>query len=297
MISAKVLSSELVKANYQKGGIKCLRLFNVNDIFFASLKNEIAQLIKQNKPSDVREKKHLSHEATKPFGNSVQFSLLNLSGKFDDPSTDYNRSVLGKRFHQPDTYPNITAFVKAFPRATSMKLLGLGPNSGLTPHKADTIWHSKNACYLELRFHLPIFTNEKAEMLLDNDFYKFEAGSIFLFNQGCVHSAFNFGNEFRYHLTWDMPLSQETFDLMFSDSNVSIPPFLERCLGDEQIVHPYKTEIIKEFEIQGVGKVLYNRFKLHRLGIQPYIFQKLLNEFLYLKYKNRVWVDFVEMRK
>lgn len=288
------LFRELIKANYHKGGIKCLRLFRLEKDFFESLKDEVVQITTKEKPSNVREKTHISHDATKPSGNCFHFHLLNSSGRLDDPSEDYNRSVLEKKFHQANQFPNLAKFINEFPHSMNMKLLVLGGNSDLKPHESDIVLNQDKKSSIQVRFHLPIITNIRSEVLLDNDFFHFEAGSIFLFNHGCVHSALNHGDQDRCHLVWDMLLTKETFELMFSNKP-SIPSFLERLIGVEKIVYPHRRQIIREFEIQGQGKELYDKLKLNRLGIKPYDFQNWFNKFLYLQTKVR-GIDFAKIQ-
>jgi hypothetical protein len=295
IINSEYLFKELIKANYHDGGIKCLRLFKVNNHFFDSLIREINILLEQENPSNVRDKKHISNEVTKPSGSCLHFHLLNSSGRFDDPSDDYNRSVFGKKFHHPTKYPNLGAFIQTFPHAMNMKLLVLGENSDLHPHESDIILNSHSPHSLQVRFHLPIVTNKQAEMLLDNEFYYFEAGSIFFFNHGCIHSALNHGHKARVHLSWDMLLTRDTFDLMFAQTSQELPDFLEKISGDEKIVNCHRIQIIKEYEIQGKGKELYDKLKLKSLGIKPYLFQNCFNKFSYWHKKGKT-INFSEVQ-
>jgi len=48
------------------------------------------KLFKVREPSSVGDYDHVTNW-TQPFGQAVQFSLLNASGRFDDTSTDHNR--------------------------------------------------------------------------------------------------------------------------------------------------------------------------------------------------------------
>src|SRR6185503_10205581 len=107
-------------------------------------------------------------------------------------------------------------FISAFPEAANMRLNGLGTRGGLSPHEEHVVRRQPDgACWLSVRFHLPVRTTAEAEVLLDGELFRLEEGAVFLFNNGCVHSAVNRGPEFRYHLVWDMPLTARVFRLMF----------------------------------------------------------------------------------
>ncbi len=298
-MSPEILLSQLVKANHHKGGLKCLKLFDVNHNFFDNLQQEITALIEANKPSDVKDKEHITNWVN-PFGDVMQFSLYNRSGKLDDTSSDHDLTLAGKSFHYREKYPTLARFIEAFPHAYNMRLNGLGQNAGLSPHEEDiVIAHQKRGrkSYYSLRsrFHLPIITNQQAEILLDNEFYHLTPGSIFLFNNGCIHSASNRGKEPRYHLVWDMLLTQETFQLMFSEENYPLPNFMTKLTGQDRILVPHRQENIKEYQIMGRGKELYDLLKLNIFGIKPYIFQNLWNEWTYLKHHKFEKIEFFKI--
>ncbi|MEA5577331.1 aspartyl/asparaginyl beta-hydroxylase domain-containing protein [Anabaena sp. UHCC 0451] len=298
-MSPELFLSELVKGNHHKGGLKCLKLFDVNHNFFDNLQQEITALIKANQPSDVKDKEHLSNWSN-PYGDVMQFSLLNRSGKFDDTSSDHDLTVAGKLFHHREKYPTIARFIDVFPHAYNMRIMGLGQKGGLSPHEEHiVIAHQKRGLKsyysLRARFHLPIITNDQAELLIENQIYHFTTGSIFFFNNGCIHSAYNRGTEPRYHLIWDMLLTQETFELMFSDEYHPLPDFLTKLIGQDRILVTRRQENIKEYQIMGRGKELYDLLKLNIFGIKPYIFQNLWNEWTYLKHHKFGKIEFFKI--
>ena len=133
-MDSQTVLKELAKANHHKGGLKCLRLFKVQDDFFAKLRTEIKEIIERNEPSEVKYKGHVTNW-TKPFGRAIQFSLLNVSGKYDDTSADHSMTLKDKKFHHEEQYPSIAAFIKAFPHAYNMRLNGMGPAPDYLPMK------------------------------------------------------------------------------------------------------------------------------------------------------------------
>lgn len=266
---------QLIRANHQRFGLKTLKLFRIEPTFFAELQREAEALVNENRPSEVSRTNHTSNW-TRPIGCAAQFSLLNRSGRFDDTSADHSLAMYGKRFHHDNAYPAIGEFVRNFTDAYNMRLNSLGPGSGLSKHKESLYLKIDGNVYMiRARFHLPVRTSLEAEMYLDGDYYNFEEGFIYLFNNGCVHSALNHGDDFRNHLVWDMFLTERTTNLMFG-SGGNLPYWLIRMEGNDQIVSVKCTEKIGEYAVQNVPK-LYSRLKLARFGIKPHHLQRINN--------------------
>ena len=296
MLDCNKVFEDLVKANFHRGGLDCLRIFRVKKDFFSALRSEVNTLIEQNNPSNISDEDHVSHAMTKPHGKNFHFSLINASGRMDDASDDYNGSVMNKHFNHSDKYPNLATFIEAFPHCTYMKIAALGPQSHLYPHDSQLIFNSSKGRALLVRFHLPIITNERAEMLLDNNYYRFEAGSIFFFNHGCIHSAYNYGKEYRYHLTWEMLLTKETFEIIFPSADNASPFFLEKVSGNDQIIIPHRTGIVKDFSILRRRMNIYRKLKLRYFLISPYIFHNLCDSIGYFRHKVRAKITLSDIQ-
>ena len=284
----KILAQEICKANFHDRGLKCANLYTLETDFFAKLKEEVLQIPIKYKASDVTQQNHVTNW-TKPEGVAVQFSLLNTSGDFHDTSTDHNFSVEGKKFHHASEFPTLARFINAFPHATNFRLNGLGTKSKLSPHEEHIIHEWNNIWYLRTRFHLAIQTNKSAEVLLDKDVYHFEPEKIYYFNNGCVHSATNRGTDLRYHLVWDMLLTQETFDLMFNSQIESKLSFMRKTPPDQQQPTPVRRERITEYQISGDGDKLYKKWNVSRYGIKPYTFNNFYNRYAYRKFQKDVF--------
>jgi hypothetical protein len=275
------LIEKVMEANFHKGGIRCLKLFRLNDDFFARLKKEINDISLQFTPSDVCNTEHVSNPVTKPYGQNYHYSLYNQSGKSDDYTMDWNRSNKGKRFHFADQFPEMNKLTQFFEGRTNMKLLVLGPNSGLYPHEAHLIGTGSEKKII-LRFHLPVFSNNKCEMLLDNEYFRFEEQYVYFFNEGCIHSAYNHGDTPRLHLSWDMPLTEKMNSLMFAELAFT-NDMLSRV--ETQIVQPIRHKKTKNYELQGESKFVYDKLRLRIFKISKLQFNYFYNNFLYLKYK------------
>lgn len=278
-----VLLRGLAAANYHKGGIKTLRLFRVERAFFARLQDDARRYVEQFQPSLVEAQGHVT-SWTKPYGHVVQFSLLNRSGRPDDASADHDPDGTGKRFHQPDLFPALAAWIAAFPEAVNMRLNGLGARAGLSPHEEHIVRRRPgHAAFVSVRFHLPLLTNPEAELLLDGEMFHLEEGAVFLFNNGCIHSAVNRAARFRYHLVWDMPLSAGVFASMFQ--GMAPAAFLEPATGPASVVEPVGHVGVADYETYGAAHDLYDRLRLARAGIPRRVFQRAFNEVDYTRHR------------
>jgi hypothetical protein len=280
----RALLRGLARANYHKGGLKTLRLFRVEAALFARLQDDTRRFVERHHPSQVDAEGHVTNW-TRPFGTVVQFSLLNRSGLPEDTSADHDPDASGKRFHWPELYPALAAFIAAFPEAANMRLNGLGARGGLSPHEEHVVRRpGGRACFLSVRFHLPVRTNPAAEVLLDGELFRLEEGCVFLFNNGCVHSAVNRGGEFRYHLVWDMPLTARVFSAMFQ-AEPPPAPFLRRVSGRDCAVEASGRLRVADYETYGPPRDLYDRMGMARLGLPRRLFQRAYNDVDYLRHR------------
>ncbi len=209
---------ELVLGNYAKeSSYKARELFTLEEHFFQQVKEDVLRLLQNESSSNVAQKNHATYWAG-PGGKAIQFSLLNSSGRFDDYSVDHIKSVKGKKFHHAKKYPALAKFIRMFPDAINFRANLFGANSALNQHREDiTIPHKKNKNALRVRFHLPIQTNDQVQMFVGGNYYHFEEGKLYFFHNGCVHAAFNrHPTEDRVHLVWDMLLTKDTYERMFS---------------------------------------------------------------------------------
>jgi hypothetical protein len=227
--------------NYHRGGIRCLRLFRVEETFLRRLVAEATQLCGSEAASEASRPEHVTRWAG-PYGSVRQYSLLNRSGRYDDFSTDHDLSCFGKRFRDDQHYPTLARFVDAFAHAINFRIHAMHPASGLSTHEEHTVIRAKNGRVgIRARFHLPLMTNPAAELTLDGSVYHLEAGTIFFVNNGCVHSARNGGSDVRTHLVWDLLLTREMLELMFGNDGLEGWP-LQRVCPDEQTPVPLRVE-------------------------------------------------------
>jgi Aspartyl/Asparaginyl beta-hydroxylase len=245
-MTSQELLSGIRDANYHLGGIRCLRVYRLSAQLFTQLREEVLKLCAEERPSDARRREHITNW-TQPYGEVLQFSLLNASGRCDDFSTDHDLSCFGKRFHNAQRYPALARFVEAMPQALNFRINLLGPNSGLSPHEEHTVILSrKGTVSIRARFHLPVLTNQDAKLILDGEVYGLEEATVYFVNNGCVHSAYNRGETERIHLVWDMLLTREAYELMFGRGGESALPWA-RVPEAEQQLTPERIEAVSSY--------------------------------------------------
>ena len=214
--------AEVSRADAGRPSLPCLRIFELSREFFDLLRDDCAEVYRNQRPSQAADPKHVTNWV-RPQGSVLQFSLLNGSGNYDDTSLDHNESCLGKRFHHADKYPVLARFLSAFPHCVNFRLNVLGPGARLPLHREHTCFKARDGKIgLRLRFHLPVVTNEAAEITLQDHVYHFAEAQVILFNQACIHGAANGGDADRLHLVWDMLLTRSAAELMFGEG---LPPF------------------------------------------------------------------------
>jgi hypothetical protein len=188
----------VLEATGHHGGTKMLPCLAVEESWFAAIRSDAGKLLARVS-SDVSQKSHPTYW-TNPYGTVTQHSLFNTTGRTEDTATDHDLRTEGKLFSAPECTA-IGRMLDAFAnRALNFRLNGLMAGSGLSPHE-ENIRHGDK---VRLRFHLPVFTNPEARVMLDGEQFRLRAGYIYFFNNGCVHAAANGGSEARYHLVWDV---------------------------------------------------------------------------------------------
>jgi hypothetical protein len=210
---------------------KLIPCFRVKDSIMKEIEKEVNQIIQKHQASKVVNKKHVTNW-TKPYGEATQISLFNMSGDTSDFSKDHNISLKDKKFFVVPEAKQLHSILKMFEHSiVNFRLNGMGNNSGLSPHKEYNIINNQYKC----RFHLPVFTNDNAWVMLGWKKFWLKRGIIYFFNNGLVHSAGNTGNETRYHLVWDTILDDKLFNDFFNKEieNLPYPNLLTRIPKEE----------------------------------------------------------------
>lgn len=194
-----------------RGGVKAKALGAIDPAWFAEIQREVNWIISGQPSSNVGAKDHTTNW-TRPSGVARQFSLFNATGKSDEYLSDF---APPKEVAKKLTFPELTAisrFAELFGAdLINLRLNGLGASSGLSLHEESPISATPRGLSYRVRFHLPIFTTQKAKMLLDGEEFNFETGNLYFFHHGCVHAAVNEGDEHRYHFVLDCELTPKLF--------------------------------------------------------------------------------------
>lgn len=216
--SVELLREALLAAKRHEGGLRMLPCVALDASWFARIRETIDSLVGENPASDVTNPLHPTYWV-RPYGKATQYSLYNSSGRTDDYSTDFNDRVDDKTFRM-QRYWEVGELIRSFEgRLLNFRLNCLAPNSGLSPHE-EPIQSGDNLC---VRFHLPVLTNPRATLILDEEEFHFQEGIIYFFNKGCVHAADNRGDTPRYHFVFDMWLDDWIFETLFSETAAATP--------------------------------------------------------------------------
>jgi hypothetical protein len=204
------------RAFEHRGGIKSLHLGTLNPDWFADIQREAAWIINRASSSDVGAANHVTHW-TRPHGQVQQFSLFNSSGRSEDYLGDYGyRNDTGRKRLVFPHLKAIARFAALFGgNLRNLRLNGMGTEASLSAHEEESMSALRWGVEYIVRFHLPVFTNPKAHVYLDDERFHYDEGALYFFNHGCVHSAANAGAEPRYHLVLDAFLDRSLFRNLF----------------------------------------------------------------------------------
>jgi hypothetical protein len=228
--------------NYHAGGIRCLRIFQLERDHLAKLRGDVERLCQEKRSSNVNDPSHITNW-TRPRGQVLQFSLLNASGRCDDFSTDHDLSCFGKQFHAVTAYPHLAHFITLFPHTVNFRIIVIASGARLSAHEEHSVIRTRRGTVgVRARFHLPVVSNSRAELMLDGCVYHLGPGTIYFVNHGCIHAASNGGDEHRIHLVWDMLLTREVYDFMFAEESPARG--LLRVNAHERIPLPLRSERI-----------------------------------------------------
>src|SRR5262245_38564629 len=229
--------AQVEAAARHEGGVTLHACLRGEPSWFAAIQDDVRRLLQQRSPSDVSASSHPTHW-TNPYGKAVQYSLYNASGDTSDTSTDHNHRHEGKSFNARGSDALRRFFACFESRALNLRLNGLLPDSGLSPHE-EFIVHGDR---VRLRFHLPILTGEKSSVGLDEERLRLPPGVLYDVNNGCVHAAENAGAAERYHLLFDLFLDEWIFEHVLDPDTPSVPDSGLRKLTPEEAAAAARSE-------------------------------------------------------
>lgn len=275
----------VVSENFHRHGIRCLRLFRADSDFLTEIQAEVTDIVRTCASSNTADPTHITNAVTKPVGETSYYSLYNATGDTSDWSTDYNCEFAGKAFIDARGYPNLNRLLSFFLDTTQFKILGLGPGASLSPHDSSILYRRNGRYHVMLRLHLPVVSPPNATMLIGDQLYRFEEGSVFYFNHGCVHSAQNPSGVWRYHVVWDMRLTERSYRTLFSDEDAEFAGLLSRIHDSMRAVDPIGGAHIADYQLQGLGQRVHSMFRSVGIQIRRPTVQRIVNFVLYLHYR------------
>ncbi len=112
----------------------------------------------------------------------------------------------------------------------SARLLRLGAGAEIKPHRDHDLGYENG----NFRLHIPIFTNEDVQFVLDGTKIIMLPGECWYTNVNYVHSVINSGRSDRVHLVIDGVRNEWSDDLFFSAApEESFQPFLEQDAAEK----------------------------------------------------------------
>jgi len=195
------------------GEIKIMKLFSCDPSLFARVREEVMGLVMAGgaaldagHPTFDYIAKWDPDWQPKP-GTVIQLSLFNTRGDVKFFEEDHHwfpgRSLNPKLRAVPEFF---AAYFKQS-ELQNCRIQGLTGGGELGLHRERIVGIPKREQHYKLRFHLPIVTNPGVKFLMDGQQFQMEAGSVYIFNQWCLHGVTNQSDQLRVHLYWDLYLN------------------------------------------------------------------------------------------
>lgn len=216
-------------------GINVLNLGKINN--FESIKDEISNIINNKSGTLILEKgdkefyrddddiikvsDHIKlHDQL--YGGCRSFQLLRPEPGWHEiynglsSDVDYNQW----KFWAGDEYPNLFKFIKSLTSCYNCCINGFLPHSKFTVHREPIVKKFRNKWVMICRFHIPILTNNKCLNYVGDGLYHFEEGYNYFFNVAAKHDGRNDSDLPRYHLLYDLILTEKVIDMLRSATTV-----------------------------------------------------------------------------
>lgn len=206
--------------------VRCVKVADVEPERFQRIKQEALTLMQQNEGQEVA-----GDHPTYAFvsrqdpdwvpldGGIIQYSLYNSQDNLTYNNDDHHWSEVHRKFNSG--LREIPAFFEHYfgdSELQNFRLQAIKSGGSLGQHREKIVGIPKREMHYKLRFHLPIITNDSVRFLMEGEEFQMQAGSIYLFNQGCMHGVSNDG-DLRVHLIWDVYLNEPLIkNLLFMPS-------------------------------------------------------------------------------
>ena len=197
------------------GQFKVAPLFECETDLFSALRDEAMTLIGAS-PGQILGQGHptaLYVQANDPTWDMKaasihQYSLYNSHNDLLFNDEDHHWHTSHRRFNSKlPTLPKFFSKYFGHSELQNFRMQAIEGTGSLGRHREKIIGIPKRERHFKLRFHLPIVTNTNVQFELDNQSFSMNAGTVYLFNQSCMHSVVNDGAELRVHLIFDCYLN------------------------------------------------------------------------------------------
>jgi len=197
--------------------IKVLPLFECDPPLFAAMRDEaltlagenLGQVVSGDHPTAVYVQASDPGWKQKP-GTIRQYSLYNSANDVLFNDEDHHWKGVTRQCNPQ--LPALREFVSryfggsVFQNCRMQSIRG-GGDIGL--HRERIVAIPGRERQFKLRFHLPIVTNPGVTFWMDGVAFTMKAGSVYLFNQACMHGVSNEGTELRVHYVFDCYLDDD----------------------------------------------------------------------------------------
>ena len=197
--------------------IKVLRLFECDAPLFVAMQQEAmafvdqhpGQLVVGDHPTAAYVQASDPDWTLKP-GTIRQYSLYN--SKDDELFNDEDHHWKGVTRQFNSKLPALREFAGRYFGGSvlqNFRMQSIRGGSDLGRHRERIVGIPGREPQYKLRFHLPIVTNPGVAFWMDGESFTMKAGSVYLFNQGCMHGVANAGTELRVHYIFDCYLDDD----------------------------------------------------------------------------------------
>jgi hypothetical protein len=132
------------------------------------------------------------------------------------------------KFWFQEEYPYLANLLKTLPSCCNFCIGGLLPKSRLIVHRESTVKYFKNQPTMICRFHVPLMTNNDCYNYIGKGYFHLNEGVVYFFNIGSAHDGQNNSEYPRYHLSFDLILTENVLKMLKNGSILN--PFEEITL-------------------------------------------------------------------
>lgn len=206
--------SNVVIGQLVSGAIRVLRLVDVDPELFSRIRDEVMHIVTTD-GGQVLDVGHTTFDYVskwdptwKPKAGLIrQYSLYNSKDDLEFFGEDHHWFE-GRRFNsRARAIPEFFQRYFGQSELQNFRIQAIAGGGDLGQHRERIIAIPNREQHYKLRFHLPIITNPGVQFDMEGETFRMSEGSVYLFNQYCMHGVTNNGTELRVHLVFDCYLN------------------------------------------------------------------------------------------